>query len=97
LISLLRWRHSAIYISKYEGCGPLGPSSLGSATAFESSKVTEIIAEGDKAVPFLVAALSEEGKPVWGVCHYCFRRVKTDKGKEARFAYIRVFIKGEHA
>ena len=62
---------------------PLGPASLGSASPFESANVTEIIAEGEKAVPFLVEALKQENKPVLvGYAAYCLRRIKTDKGKE---------------
>jgi len=62
---------------------PLGPSSLGTASAFESPNVTEIIAEGENAVPFLIEALKQEKKPVLvGYAAYCLRRIKTDKGKE---------------
>ena len=62
---------------------PLGPSSLGSAIAFESANVSEIIASGEQAVPFLVDALSEDKKPVLvGYAAYCLRKIKSDKGKE---------------
>ncbi len=62
---------------------PLGPSSLGVASAFESPNVTEIIAEGENAVPFLVEALKQEKKPILvGYAAYCLRKIKTDKGKE---------------
>jgi hypothetical protein len=62
---------------------PLGPSSLGAATAFESPNVIEIIAEGENAVPFLIDALKQEKKPVLvGYAAYCLRQIKTDKGKD---------------
>jgi hypothetical protein len=54
---------------------PLGPSSLGSAVARESDNVSEIIAEGEKAVPFLVEALNERKKPVLvGYAAYCLTK-----------------------
>jgi len=63
---------------------PLGPSSLGCAAARESANVSEIIAAGEQAVPFLVQALSEQKKPVLvGYAAYCLRKIKSDKGKEA--------------
>ena len=73
---------------------PLGPSSLGSATPFESPNVTEIIAAGDKVVPFLVEALKQEKKPVLvGYAAYCLRGIKTDKGKEPAVNLYKKFYK----
>jgi len=73
---------------------PLGPSSLGSAIPFESANVTEIIAEGEKAVPFLLEALKQENKPVLvGYAAYCLRRIKTDKGKEPAIRLYKKFYK----
>ena len=73
---------------------PVGPSSLGSSTPFESPNVTEIIAEGDKAVPFLVEALNQENKPVLvGYAAYCLRRIKTDKGKDSAIRVYKRFYK----
>ena len=73
---------------------PLGPSSLGSATPFESANVTEIIAEGEKAVPFLVEAFKQENKPIMvGYAAYCLRRIKTDKGKEPAIRLYKKFYK----
>jgi hypothetical protein len=73
---------------------PLGPSSLGTATPFESPNVTEIIAEGENAVPFLIEALKQEKKPVLvGYAAYCLRKIKTDKGKEPATDLYRKFYK----
>ena len=62
---------------------PLGPTHLGINHPLELQNVSEIIAAGDNAVPFLVEALKQEKKPVLvGYAVYCLRRIKTDKGKE---------------
>ena len=89
-------RNQASLKSKVEALEsqPLGPSSLGAATPFESPNVTEIIAEGEKAVPFLIEAVQQENKPVLiGYAAYCLRRIKTDKGKEPALSLYKKFYK----
>jgi hypothetical protein len=69
---------------------PLGLSNLGISGPFESPNVTEIIAEGDNAVPFLVEALQQKNKPVLlGYAAYCLRRIKLTKGRSLRSNCIR--------
>jgi hypothetical protein len=73
---------------------PLGPGHLGINEAFESPNVTEIIAEGETAVPFLVEALKQDKKPVLvGYAAYCLRKIKTDKGKEPAVQSYKRFYK----
>ena len=73
---------------------PLGPGSLGYPSARESANVSEIIAAGEKAVPFLVEALNEEKKPVLvGYAAFCLRKMKTDKGKEPAVRLYKTFYK----
>ena len=73
---------------------PLGPSSLGSATPLELPNVSHIIAEGDKAVPFLVEALDQENKPVLvGYAAYCLKQIRTDKGKDPAIRLYKQFYK----
>jgi hypothetical protein len=72
----------------------LGPSSLGSATPFETPNVTEIITAGEEAVPALVEAVKQENKPVLvAYAAYCLRRIKTDKGKDAALDSYRKYYK----
>jgi hypothetical protein len=73
---------------------PPGPGHLGVTSALELPNVTEIIAEGQNAVPFLVEALKQENKPVLiGYAAYCLRRIKTDKGKEPALHLYKKYFK----
>ncbi len=73
---------------------PPGPGHLGVTSALELPNVTEIIAEGESSVPFLVEALKQDKKPVLvGYAAYCLRKIKTDKGKEPAVRLYRTFYK----
>lgn len=72
----------------------LGPGHLGINEAFESPNVTEIIAEGENAVPFLIEGLKQEKKPVLvGYAAYCLRKIKTDKAREPAVQLYKRFYK----
>jgi len=73
---------------------PLGAGSLGYPSARESENVSEIIAAGEKAVPFLVEALNEEKKRILvGYAAFCLRKIKSDKGKEPAVRLYKTFYK----
>jgi len=73
---------------------PLGAGSLGVSSPRESDNIREIIAAGEKAVPFLVEALNEEKKPVLvGYAAFCLRKIKSDKGKQPAVRLYKTFYK----
>jgi hypothetical protein len=75
----------------------LGPIDLGNAVAAPTENTEYIIAQKDRAVPLLIEALKEDGKPVQvGYAAYCLRRIGSDKGKEvAAAAHEKLSKRGE--
>ena len=76
---------------------PLGPVDLGNAIAAPTENTEYIIERKEQAVPLLIDALKENGKPVLvGYAAYCLRRIGSDKGKDtAASLYKKLSSRGE--
>lgn len=76
---------------------PLGPIDMGNASAVPTDNTEYIIERKEQAVPLLIEALKENGKPVLvGYVAYCLRRIGSNKGKDiAAGLYNKLASRGE--